>query len=111
MLCGNCIESEQCHHINGTCMNGCDRGYQGLHCTQGKYLNALKVNYCFNMYFSLLPPFTSKKRVETALHITEIKYITGILKSVVINGSAHFLICIHIKFSSQCISISHASIT
>lgn len=35
VICGNCFESQQCHHINGTCMNGCSRGYQGVHCTEG----------------------------------------------------------------------------
>lgn len=34
--CGNCFESQQCHHINGTCMNGCDHRYQGLKCIEGK---------------------------------------------------------------------------
>ncbi|XP_065927125.1 adhesion G protein-coupled receptor B1 isoform X5 [Magallana gigas] len=34
VICGNCFESQQCHHINGTCMNGCSRGYQGVHCTE-----------------------------------------------------------------------------
>ncbi|XP_061192787.1 multiple epidermal growth factor-like domains protein 10 [Saccostrea echinata] len=32
--CGFCFGKEQCHHINGTCLNGCDRGYQGINCTQ-----------------------------------------------------------------------------
>lgn len=36
LSCGHCIMSEQCHHINGTCMSGCDIGYHGLHCTEGK---------------------------------------------------------------------------
>lgn len=34
--CGYCFESEQCNHINGTCMNGCDSGYQGVLCTESK---------------------------------------------------------------------------
>lgn len=33
--CGHCFNSEQCHHINGTCMNGCDSGYKGFNCTEG----------------------------------------------------------------------------
>lgn len=35
LTCGNCEESEQCHHIDGTCMNGCDSGYQSVKCNQG----------------------------------------------------------------------------
>lgn len=34
IICGYCHESEQCHHINGTCINGCASGYQGAKCTE-----------------------------------------------------------------------------
>lgn len=41
--CGNCLNSVQCHHINGTCMSGWDSGFQGLTCTESDYLKyALK---------------------------------------------------------------------
>ena len=33
--CGNCVNDEQCHHINGTCLNGCKLGYKGQQCKQG----------------------------------------------------------------------------
>lgn len=33
--CGNCKNSQQCHHISGSCMNGCEKGYQGLNCNKG----------------------------------------------------------------------------
>ena len=33
--CGKCLRGEKCHHINGTCMNGCDPGYYGTFCTKG----------------------------------------------------------------------------
>lgn len=33
--CGKCVGAEQCHHINGTCLNGCDPGYKGADCTKG----------------------------------------------------------------------------
>lgn len=33
--CGHCLGSEQCHHINGTCMNGCASGYEGELCRKG----------------------------------------------------------------------------
>lgn len=45
--CGHCLESKQCHHINGTCTNGCDSGYQGSLCTEGKHISTLKVNSDF----------------------------------------------------------------
>lgn len=35
MPCGQCLESAQCHHVNGTCMNGCASGYRGFKCTDG----------------------------------------------------------------------------
>lgn len=30
--CGHCREFDQCFHINGTCLTGCDAGYQGEYC-------------------------------------------------------------------------------
>lgn len=33
--CGHCLEKEACHHVNGSCLNGCDLGYHGANCTQG----------------------------------------------------------------------------
>ncbi|XP_065924897.1 receptor-type tyrosine-protein phosphatase alpha isoform X4 [Magallana gigas] len=32
--CGHCLEKEACHHVNGSCLNGCDLGYHGANCTQ-----------------------------------------------------------------------------
>lgn len=34
MICGHCHDSQQCHHINGTCLNGCASGYKGVKCTE-----------------------------------------------------------------------------
>lgn len=47
ILCGKCFESEQCHHVNGTCMNGCDSGYQGEHCTEGNSVVFFEENTIF----------------------------------------------------------------
>ena len=33
--CGHCVALKQCHHVNGSCLNGCDRGYQGIKCKKG----------------------------------------------------------------------------
>ena len=33
--CGECVEKEQCHHVNGSCVNGCKPGYRGIRCTKG----------------------------------------------------------------------------
>lgn len=45
MHCGHCVRSEQCHHINGTCMNGCDSGYQGSICMEGSFWFAVGSNF------------------------------------------------------------------
>lgn len=44
--CGNCVLYEQCHPINGTCINGCDNGYQGLNCTEGNFLHLATNKLC-----------------------------------------------------------------
>lgn len=36
--CGNCLNNTNCHHVNGTCSEGCEPGYQEHNCTEGKYL-------------------------------------------------------------------------
>ncbi|XP_056003602.1 multiple epidermal growth factor-like domains protein 10 [Ostrea edulis] len=30
--CGSCLDNKQCHHINGSCLQGCDAGFQGELC-------------------------------------------------------------------------------
>ena len=37
-ICGKCKGNNPCHHINGTCMEGCHPGFIGLHCDQGTSL-------------------------------------------------------------------------
>lgn len=32
--CGHCLESKHCHHINGSCLNGCSHGYRGDLCNE-----------------------------------------------------------------------------
>ena len=39
LLCGQCLNNEQCHHIDGRCLNGCQPGFQGDYCTHGKRCN------------------------------------------------------------------------
>lgn len=34
-ICGNCRNGEQCHHVNGGCPNGCDKGATGVKCDIG----------------------------------------------------------------------------
>ena len=36
--CGNCRNKQTCHHINGSCLNGCDEGVKGWNCTTGTRL-------------------------------------------------------------------------
>lgn len=38
LSCGQCFKLEQCHNMNGTCMNGCDSGYNGLNCKEGNFI-------------------------------------------------------------------------
>lgn len=34
--CGHCREVSQCSNINGTCLTGCDAGYEGELCKRRK---------------------------------------------------------------------------
>ena len=33
-VCGQCIDPSECHHVHGTCLNGCRPGFTGNHCSQ-----------------------------------------------------------------------------
>nr|XP_022308432.1 scavenger receptor class F member 1-like [Crassostrea virginica] len=41
-ICGACVDKEPCHHVNGNCMNGCERGYQGMQCKTGTVYSTIK---------------------------------------------------------------------
>lgn len=34
--CGFCFGREQCHHVSGTCLKGCDPGYKAGACKERK---------------------------------------------------------------------------
>ena len=39
--CGACLDNGACHHINGSCLKGCDKGYHGQKCDQGNFVSLL----------------------------------------------------------------------
>ena len=46
----------QCHHINGTCLEGCVSGFIGSTCTQRMYIFRFFFNLIvFNFHLSVLP--------------------------------------------------------
>ena len=34
--CGHCWDHTQCHHVNGSCLGGCEEGFIGDKCMKGK---------------------------------------------------------------------------
>ena len=36
--CGNCNDQNECHPVNGTCLNGCNDGFLGERCKTRTYL-------------------------------------------------------------------------
>ena len=49
-VCGHCSEKKQCHHNNGTCLNGCDPGFSGNQCTQGDTYNEKLTHLWFHKH-------------------------------------------------------------
>jgi hypothetical protein len=43
--CGACLDYTQCHHVNGSCLQGCDAGYKGELCKTGKAERASNIDY------------------------------------------------------------------
>ena len=48
--CGYCLDQDECHHINGTCVKGCDPGYLGDVCKTGTYTDC-DWYICVHTYF------------------------------------------------------------
>lgn len=36
--CGYCLNYDDCFHVNGTCVMGCEPGYKGIVCKNGQWL-------------------------------------------------------------------------
>lgn len=49
--CGHCANSSTCNPVNGSCLTGCDLGFQGPLCNDGRYINE-KYDYVFLSFFS-----------------------------------------------------------
>lgn len=43
--CGFCMNVSYCHHINGSCLNGCSNGYKGVYCNEGKLNVKIPVSF------------------------------------------------------------------
>lgn len=40
--CGNCFKNLTCNHIDGTCINGCQKGFRGQFCRSSKSVASYK---------------------------------------------------------------------
>lgn len=49
--CGHCLNETACHHINGTCDDECDPGYQAPYCKDGKIYSFLYAKHILKLYF------------------------------------------------------------
>lgn len=80
LSCGNCFKLEQCHNINGTCINGCDSGYKGFNCTEGDIIvniaTTKKIYLGFFLLFFLIQNVTRNILGQTAL-----KCVTQLVKA------------------------------
>ena len=69
-ICGKCKGNNQCHHINGTCMEGCHPGFIGLQCDQGTSLCLKRESISY---------FLDAKQLQT--HISFFLHIQALLYS------------------------------
>lgn len=49
--CGQCHAKEDCHHVNGTCLLGCEPGYQGDLCKSRKKVTNNMGFFLVMLYF------------------------------------------------------------
>lgn len=46
--CGHCLNNTACHHVTGTCVNGCEPGYKAPNCSIGIMQLKIQRIYCFS---------------------------------------------------------------
>ena len=51
-ICGHCLYNEVCHHVNGTCLRGCNPGYLGDLCATRKKITLHNTNVHEGLIFS-----------------------------------------------------------
>lgn len=51
--CGYCLDTDDCHHVNGTCVMGCEPGYKGDLCKAGLCYFQIHIFHCNYMGYSL----------------------------------------------------------
>ena len=50
--CGHCLNNDVCHHVNGTCLRGCNPGYHGDLCATRKKITLPNTNVHEGLIFS-----------------------------------------------------------
>ena len=50
--CGHCLNNDVCHHVNGTCLRGCNPGYHGDLCATRKKITLHNTNVHEDLIFS-----------------------------------------------------------
>lgn len=51
--CGHCDDLHRCSPINGTCLSGCDAGYQGEFCNTSEFNTYISLQDIFNLGLGL----------------------------------------------------------
>ena len=42
--CGDCHNGDQCNHVNGSCLGGCNAGMSGEKCDEGNWVTRYMLN-------------------------------------------------------------------
>lgn len=82
LSCGHCFKLEQCHNINGTCMNGCDSGYNGFNCTEGNFIVYIATKKTPKiLYLGFVSIFLIQNVTINILDQTALKCVTQLVKA------------------------------
>ena len=52
--CGTCVNNEVCHHINGSCLKGCDKGFYGQRCDQSNLRDHFWIDFYLDFFWTVL---------------------------------------------------------
>ena len=73
--CGYCSKGEQCNHVNGSCLNGCDVGVYDDKCDKGKFYNLITICGFYEMIFfiQIREVFSNQRNSTHIKHLRDVK--------------------------------------
>lgn len=64
VLCGHCLNQNDCHYVNGSCLTGCNTGFQGKFCNSSKFAENCFRPFTLNLKSNYNVGYITMKTIE-----------------------------------------------